>query len=1279
VIAAIDGFLKPLDWRLRSGMAAAFAALAAAIMAYALRSTSLGPWPLAMLCGIASTLSVWMAQKSWPSRLPGAAGLAVDTWNTLRGRATKTGSGRFLWGLGRMAVGAFVASKALGWIPGASEELGWVAMLGFGVSYGFFGLESAMWGMIVTATVAHVGLSFGMGMDVSDPVARRAFMEAWTAGSSVSWFWAFAFALTPFCWIGVSAVIGRTKKSIMRSAKKRNETAIAKRKIDARKARLSGAPGIGGDTALDKARAKLEEAKTRLKSFDKGGTGTTIDGMDASASADGGKELTGVEKLENDNMVGTLRTYVAQVATIRQVEAQGLDVDTPARRGFDRVIMALGDSAIELMRRDQTGFYKDLLNFYLALCEGESTVLRGTDGEIVTSVSLAPAFDEEDEIDGMSGSGWNVQSPPSEEIGGLGDVMDDEDEEEIPPPPPTPPALPVFDEPEEPAMMLAPSISEPLVVTDENPLLLEEDVDEDETSSMHLENVPTPEVVEHDRDEDSDHGVEGPVVEPVVPMPAAVVEGGSVDEDGVRSDDGDDHGPAEPYDEEVDPDAIDGPSEPVEPAEPAERVEPVEPVETAEPDAVHPDETPSIPATVAESASSVDVGAGEQENVENDVSNAGVPSAAELKAAATKILMMRTNRDMVVASAGWFSSTGDLAAAMGIDDDEFSEAFEAYHGKVLAFGLENQLRALTSSSVEEDDADRLDEASAALVSAGWDHDADLVAEAAGRSASIREAARIKREEEQAAIARAEAEAAEAEAKAEAAAQEAAAEAAAAAQRIADEAERVRLESVANAAAEAERTAAAERAKALESRRGKIAVQILLGRLTDAVVEDAIDLFDNAQSLADELDIDLETAQEKYDAFASARDARLKYRELVAAFRAEDVSMVEALLKDETSFDGYTPTEMPIADIRKWAEGVRVRERLDGLVDGNKDVVETGNVTRRRFMMKRTGVTDAMAAVVDEEIPRELRAAKGLRDAMKNLGEFVPDALLVLLADAEARAAVLARSLLDQTNPKMKIGEYAAAYLPHDVRVDGEDAWEMLVRMAASAVLPVEQAPAVEAAPVAPEPEPVVAPASAPAPAAAPEESSTPDRIRMSTPIGFKGARTFEEVSALNAEKEIRKIPKGTFDMNRFFNQQRIALRGYLGDRTDQLVSLDEGLVYVSIPGKDGSILGRVRVQAKSLAFAWFEQPEAVWFKDVISGETRKLQAGSVERQASPFMNAPNGDPETIIGFVLMSALVTPDGMTSVGPFVKSMGPRYTILSVNDSGGLCAFMAQIAAL
>lgn len=1274
MIAAIDGFLKPLDWRLRSGMAAAFAALAAAIMAYALRSTSLGPWPLAVLFGVASTLSVWMAQKAWPSRLPGAAGLFVDKWNSSRGKATKSGSGRFLWGLGRMAVGAFVASKAIGWIPGASEELGWAAMLGFGVSYGFFGLEAAMWGMIVIATAAHVGLSFGMGLDVSDPVARRTFMEAWSAGSSVSWFWAFAFALTPFSWIGVSAAIGRTKKSIMRSAKKRNEASIAKRKIDARKARMTGGPGIGGDTALDKARAKLEEAKSRLRSFDKGGTGTSIDGMDGSASAEGAKELTGVEKLENDNMVDTLRTYVAQVATIRQVEAQGLDVDTPARRGFDRVIMAMGDSAIELMRKDQTGFYKDLLNFYLALCEGESSVLRGTDGEIVTSVSLAPAFDEEDEIDGMSGSGWNVQSPPSEEIGGLGDVMDDEDEEDIPPPPPTPPAPPepvfeepVFDEPEEPAMMLAPSASEPLVVTDESPLVLEEDVDEDATSSMHLENVPNPEVVEHDRDEDSDHGVVGPVVEPVVPMPAAVVEGGSVDEDGVRSDDGEDHGPVEPFDEEeVDPDAPDGPSEPVEPVEPVD------------PDALHQVDVSSTPAPVAETASSADAGAA-QENLENEVSNAGVPSAAELKAAATKILMMRTSRDMVVASAGWFSSTGDLAAAMGIDDDEFSEPFEAYHAKVLAFGLENQLRALTASSVEEDDADRLDEASALLVAAGWDHDADLVAEAADKSASIRDDARIKREEEQAAIAKAEAEAAEAEAKAVAAAEEAKAVAAAAARRIADEAERIRLEAVANAAAEAEKAAAAERTKALESRRGKIAVQILLGRLTDAVVEDAIDLFDNAQSLADELDIDLETAQEKYDAFASARDARLKYRELVAAFRAEDVSMVEALLKDETSFDGYTPSEMPIADIRKWAEGVRVRERLDGLVDGNKDVVETGNVTRRRFMMKRTGVTDAMAAVVDEEIPRELRAAKGLRDAMKNLGEFVPDALLGLLADAEARAAVLARSLLDQTNPKMKIGEYAAAFLPHDVRVEGEDAWEMLVRMAASAVLPVEQLPVVEAAPAAPAPEPVATPAPAPVPAAAPEESSTPDRIRMSTPIGFKGVRTFEEVSALNAEKEIRKIPKGSFDMNRFFNQQRIALRGYLGDRTDQLVSLDEGLVYVSIPAKDGSIMGRVRVQAKSLAFAWFEQPEAVWFKDVVSGETKKLQAGSVERQAAPFMNAPNGDPETVIGFVLMSALVTVDGMTSVGPFVKGMGPRYTILSVNDSGGLCAFMAQVAAL
>ena len=1271
MIAAIDGFLKPLDWRLRLGMSAAFAALAAAIMAYGLRTSSLGPWLLAAFCGVASTLSVWMSQKAWPPRLPGAGATAIDKWKSSRAKATKSGSGRFLWSLGRMAVGAFLVSEAMEWIPGASTELGWAATIGFAVSYGFFGLEAAMWGLVVVGIVGHAALSFGLGIDVSDPVARRAFMEAWTGGSSISWFWAFAFALAPVCWIGVSAAIGRTKKSMMRSLRRRREEGAAQRKIDARRARLSGAPGVGGDTALDKARARLEEAKGRLRSFDKGGTNT--DGSDASAFAEVGKELTGVEKLENDNMVGTLRTYVAQVASIRQVEAQGLDVDTPARRGFDRVIMALGDSAIELMRKDQTGFYKDLLGYYLSLCEGESAVLRGTDGEIVTSVSLAPAYDEEDEIDGMSGGGWNVQSPPSEELGGLGDVMDDEEDEiDVPPPAPEPVVGPYVEEaPEEPAMMLAPVAEEPLVVrdapisvSDENPLVLEEDIDDDATSSMHQEDVFDPEVVENDRDEDADHGVPEDVAEPVEPMPAAVVEGGSVDVDGARTDDdGVLHstGSSDP----IEPEASDGPVEPARDDEADAAV-----AGTASPDDDATNEPVAGEATAA--------------NSENDVSKPGSPSASELKSAATKILMMRTPRDLIVTSAGWFSSTADLAAAMGIDDDEFSEPFEAYHTKVVAFGLENQLRSLTASAESEDDVEGLDAAIAALVDAGWDHDAGLVLEATARSSEIRETARLRREEEAAAIARAEEERLAAEAAALAAAQAAEAEAAAAAQKLIEDAERARQEAAAAAAAEAERLAAEERAKALESRRSKIAVQILLGRLTDAIVEDAIDLFDSAQALADELDIDLETAQERYDAFASARDARLKYRELVAAFRAEDVSMVEALLKDESSFDGYTPTDMPIADIRKWAEGVRVRERLDGLVDGNKDVVETGSVTRRRFMMKRTGVTDALAAIVDEEIPRELRAVKGLRDAMKNLGDHVPPALLTLLAEAEGRAAVLARSLVDRTDTRMKIGEYANAFLPADVRVEGEDAWEMLVRMAASAVMPVEVADPVQQTEAAPEAKPAVEAAVPAVEEAAPQpkpsdDATPPDRIRMTTPIGFKGARTYEEVSKLNAEREVKKIPKGSFDLNRFFNQQRIALRGYLGSRTEELVSLEDGLVYVSIPGKDGSILGRVRVQARSLAFAWFEHPDGVWFKDIVTGETKKLQAASVERQAVPFMNSPNGDPDTIIGFVLMSGLVTADGLTSAGPFVKGMGARYSILSVNDSDGLRDFMNRIASM
>jgi hypothetical protein len=442
----------------------------------------------------------------------------------------------------------------------------------------------------------------------------------------------------------------------------------------------------------------------------------------------------------------------------------------------------------------------------------------------------------------------------------------------------------------------------------------------------------------------------------------------------------------------------------------------------------------------------------------------------------------------------------------------------------------------------------------------------------------------------------------------------------------------------------------------------------------------MELFEDAQSLAEALDVDLEEAQTHFDRYAKVRDARQKYRELLDAFMAEDVTLVEALLRDEGSFEGHVATDISIDDVRTWAEGVRVRERVSGLVDGTKPVADTGGSAGRRFMMKRTLVSVELAEIVDELIPGQLRVAASLRSALAGMGANAPEALHASLRDTEAKAADYARTLVTQGDPKVKIGEYVSAFLPVDVRVEGEDAWDMLVRMAASVPeRPPEPEPAPAAVPAEP---PVQVPAAVdPAPAfdASAQPAAPPDRIKTNAPVGMKKARTLQEVQALDVGKEVARIPKAKFDQDQFFRKQILSLRGHLGERTSELTNIDGNMLYVSILDPLGERMGRVRIQSASLTFVWFQEPDRLWMKDMENGDVKYVSSDKLKRASEIYMLKPDGDPETVIGSVMMSGLVTPDGLTSAKPLLDMMGERYAILSWDDSIGLTAFLDRISKL
>lgn len=1286
----MDAILKDLDWRARAGMWASLALVGVGMLWFSARSLMVGPWFLAVAAAVFAAIALQASWRSYPEKLPSSLDKLkerIDKWKSLRSRATASARGRFVWNLGRGLAGSMAVWHLLGLVDGMSGSVRWIATLGGGLSYGFFGIEAAIWSGIAVGLVAQGATHLWLQTDFSEPVSRNAFMTAWGTGAlRLSWLWVISMLLAAPLWVGIAATIGIVKERMGQERAQRVAAAADRKRIEARRKRQRERAGKSEADPLAEAKARLAEAEAKVGAIraGKSGGGTQV-----------ATELRGAEKLEHDRMVEMLRRYGEQVRTIRDIEKDGLEPDPnmlAMQRGFDRVLMGLGDPFVELMRADTSPGGQMLLAYYDDLCAIEARAMRGGDGEVVTSSVEYERYGDE-------GGEYDADGSPEGRASSIEDEEDEIDAAEVHGGFERRQPVPEFDDVEEDMDLdvldggsnvsnrlagLAAGLGEietrpvpPPASDDEEPVLpVEDDVSTEQTFSQHSEEVLPGEIDETEAPVAVDQSASVPVPEDVsFPDPAfgrddtffAEGEGDAPpSDDYASSDDGEEDDP-------VDDEAMG--------AGDASRGDDGDDAGVREP--------------LADDGERVQSG-GDEDHApgtgEGDEMIEGGPDASALRNAAVQILMRKTPREMVVSTSGWFRDAGHAAAVMGIDRDMYDEVFVEYAAKVAAHADEVELSRILE---ESPGIEVLGEALKRLEAHGWEHDETVVASAKSW---------IEAEQERlAAVAAAEALRIEQERIAAEAAENARLEK----ERIEREAEEARV--AAEAARVAEQEAAEQRAREealfaesererladLERRRKRVGLMLIVGRIDEETLTAASELFSSEEELATSMDLEVDTVSSAYNAFAVMRDARMKYMELAEALRNEDVSVVEALIADRSSFEGYQHPKIDLDEAKRWADGIRARERMQGIIEVDTismRVPDTGGESGRMFMMKRTKISPEIADIVNDKLPKGMKAAKSISETMDFLGGDAATQMAPLLASTRQQVARYAAQVVAAHQGKVNAREYASAFLPEDCRTPGVDVWDTLVGLAATVV------PDEPVAPPPPAPTPVPAPAPTPAPAPAEEapkperqtppakaeperRQSSPGRIRPAQPVSFEMHKSPEQVQAMDYKAHVEAIPKKAVDQAATANQIRLSLREIYGSDIDDHVRVEGVNMYADALAEGGRVLGQIRIFMPAVCPVWYVHARTgIVFKDPITGDTKQSQSSVIEREINNNLNTPNGDPETVIGVALLSHLITPEGVISFQPmFRDKFGGRATIIQISDADGLREFISRIVSM
>lgn len=1152
-------FFEPLSSRDRAFASLGFALLSLLTGWFVLNRLMLGPWLAVLGIAVVLALSTNLLFKAWPEKPPQAIGGMLEKWEKVQKRSRKTPAGRFVWNFGRSLIAGVAAYHALELTSDLSGFGKATAIFGFAVSAGFFGVQAAIWAGIAIFLFGHQLALSGLNVDLSDPGSRSALSAAWRRGGTMSWWWPIGAAAAAPIWIGLSAVSVSVGSKIAGELVERGAAAAAKKKIEARRSRRREQQSKpGGDPVL--AAIKLREAaQARVEASSRGDSGPAASehaSAKRNAEQPAGKatELKGEEKLEQDKNQATLERYIAHVRSIRESQSNDIDVNTAGRRSFDRVVQALDDKQLDLLKSGSLPDSLLLVEYYNELCGFEALAMSGGDGDVVSSTP---------------GDGDMLDEAP--------DLEDSEDYEmtgfDRSLPPPASPAPTANDDPD-------------MDGDDMEPDLLDEPttpvtVSRRAAAGLNADMAMLSEAAKSGLREGEDGAPVGGEN-----LPLAI----SSDSEIVSAERFGSGSALEDDDEEVEVDA----AEETGSAEETDQAE-AESEEMQGEEARHvPDEEKATEKAEQQDAEDDAAGAventleasGEAENAPENEGKEKVPvSDQDRRDAAGVILARKVDREFALRTMDYFSSASDAAGVIGLNEAIMSDAFAVYQES--AFGARQEIELV--KLLDGNDVDAVQKSLAAFDDIEWSIDPDL---------ATRAAAWIEEKSEEA--------------------------------RAAEE-DRERVEAAKAAEVEAAAAAEAEAAKAvqLNEARRKHAVMILVGAYGDDVLDAGEQLFPDVEALANALDVEVGHIQKQFDDFTAKRLAKQGIDALRDAWRAHDLYKVQDILSSPESLEAYPGYEEVLEGARVWAKGEEAKQRILGFKEGTVSIEGGADpAAAKKLMRQMQKVTKEQADLIDNKLPRALKIAGNLESAITLMGENASDSMKGDHAKVMEQAAIFARKIVSDEKACRR---YVLAFLDDTECQDGENTWDMLLRLAGAVKTVAEES------------------------VATPAPSTPVTGINRVVDMGPK-VLTPEEVQALDPAEQISEMEfpalKDRDAYNRLFS---LACQTYLGDdANDKSMTKMEGIFFnMYLHRKEANLPGVVTLYTSLDRIpVWYHQEtDTVYLAVVADGNTIITKNGAEFCEEHYKIFRAYNDRDKVEGLVLASPYLTENGVKSFAPLL----------------------------
>lgn len=483
----------------------------------------------------------------------------------------------------------------------------------------------------------------------------------------------------------------------------------------------------------------------------------------------------------------------------------------------------------------------------------------------------------------------------------------------------------------------------------------------------------------------------------------------------------------------------------------------------------------------------------------------------------------------------------------------------------------------------------------------------------------------------------------------------------------------------------------------------LGIRILAGSYDDELLDTAPNHFDSLESFAGALGLPEAAVVSQYEQFLRISRARAVHVAALAALEKGDVARVEGLLERRAEFEGYEHPDVSIEALETWVKGQKAVENLmaRGSAAAFPGVLDKLDVNRRMFIMKRCGLYQHkdVLSLIDIDLPKSLTVLSGLLQVVSITGPNIDGPMALVIASALRDVRKVVSDIMEATKAaKIEPREYVDIFVPPLSSASDVGGWALLEALLQDppaidlgfdwAALGLDQGQSGRREQTAKDAgkersgfDKKVAVNDA-AGADALQEEALNQMRKSALDIPVDARRTYEQVCALDVEKELAELDVSRPVFPAFDEVQRSArmtFQGLFSDRVDSMLKVENSskqmVLRVQLEDTRSQALGHVMC-----VYLPVTAPQPVWC-DVagdkayvlrVKDGNREVTARDLEAMRSVIRGSLNngvGDPDLCLAVVYMSPYLSQDGETSFQPITEEFKGRFRILRSGGDGKL----------